>query len=126
MTHGAQFESGDVAFDGTTGNVVGQDIGDEVAAYQAQYHYDPSSVSGLPSTSGTTINSAKDVTSGWVQGLDGGTLYNPGGRANTAVTPLNINSTKTDLINAYPNNAALNSLPNTFILKNDYPNIKTK
>jgi len=127
MTHGAQFESGDIGFDGTTGNLVGQDIEDEVAAYKAQYNYDPSSVSGLPSTSGTTVNSAKDVTSNWVQGLDGGTLYNPGGRANTGVAPININSTKTDLINAYPHNAAtLNNLPNTFILKNDYPNIKTK
>lgn len=79
-----------------------------------------------PSTSGTTVNSAKDVSTNWVQRLDGGTLYNSGGRGNTGVTPVNINSTKTDLINAYPLNAAtLNTLPSTFILKNDYPNIKT-
>ncbi|WP_345207043.1 RHS repeat-associated core domain-containing protein, partial [Chryseobacterium ginsengisoli] len=127
MTHGAQFESGDIGFDGTTGDVVAQDIGDEVSAYKAQYFYDPSSVSGLPSTSGTTVNSANDITTGWVQGLDGGTLYNPGGRTNTAIAPLNVNSTKTDLINAYPHNAAtLNTLPSTFTLKNGYPNIKTK
>ncbi|WP_164975840.1 MULTISPECIES: RHS repeat-associated core domain-containing protein, partial [unclassified Chryseobacterium] len=127
MTHGAQFESGDIGFDGTTGNVVAQDIGDEVSAYKSQYFYDPSSVSGLPSTSGTTVNSANDITSGWVEGLDGGTLYNPGGRANTAVAPLNVNSTKTDLINAYPHNAAtLNTLPSTFTLKNGCPNIKIK
>ncbi|WP_353050449.1 RHS repeat-associated core domain-containing protein [Chryseobacterium sp. ISL-6] len=127
MTHGAQFESGDIAFDGTTGAVVAQDIGDEVSAYKAQYFYDASSVSGLPSTSGTTVSSATDITSGWVQGLDGGTLYNPGGRSNTAAAPVNINSTKTDLINAYPHNAAgLTDLPSTYTIKNDFPNLKTK
>ena len=127
MTHGAQYETGDIAFDGTTGNVIAQDIGDEVSAYKAQYIYDSTSVSGLPSTSGTRVNSANDITPAWVQGLDGGTLYNPGGRANTAVSPLNVNSTKNDIIKAYPDNAAnLSRLPNNFVIKNNYPNIKTK
>lgn len=127
MTHGAQYESGDMAFDATKGTLLANDIGDEISAYKAQYFYEPSEVSGLPSTSGTTVKSASDITSGWVQGLDGGNLYNPGGNANTAITPININSTKTDLINAYPHNATLlNTLPSNFTLKNGYPNIKSK
>lgn len=126
-THAGQFETGDIAFDGNTGQVLGQDIFDEVAGYKAQYAYDPSSVSGLPSTSGTSVNSFNDITPAWIQGLDGGTLYNSGGRANTGISPVNINSSKADLIKAYPNNAAtLQTLPSNFTLKTSYPSIYYK
>ncbi|MCJ7936186.1 MAG: hypothetical protein MUW56_21780 [Chryseobacterium sp.] len=119
-THAGQFESGDIGFNSNTGQVVGQDIQDEVAGYKAQFGYNPSSVSGLSSTSGVTANSFGNITPGWVQGLDGGTLYNPGGRANIGVSPINMNSTKSDLIKAYPHQATvLQSLPNNFVLKTD-------
>lgn len=52
--------------------IAANDIGDEISAYKAQYFYEPSEVSGLPSTSGTNVKSANDITSGWLQGLDGG------------------------------------------------------
>lgn len=119
-THAGQFESGDIGFSSNTGQVIGQDIQDEVAGYKAQFGYDPSSVSGLSSTSGITANSFGSITAGWVQGLGGGTLYNPGGSANTGISPVNMNSTKSDLIKAYPHQATtLQSLPNNFILKTD-------
>ena len=62
----------------------------------------------------------------WVQALAGGTLYAPGGTANTGTVPLNINSTRADFINAYPNNPAMKALPANFVLKTSYPNIYHK
>ena len=124
MTHAGQFEAGDMAFDSKTGMTLAQDVYDEVAAYKSQYAYAPSSVSGLPSTS--VVNSFSSITPTWVQGLAGGTLYAPGGTANTGTVPLNINSTRADFINAYPNNPAMKALPANFVLKTSYPNIYHK
>ena len=123
-THAGQFETGDIAFDSKTGNTLAQDVYDEVAAYKAQFAYNPSSVSGLTSTS--VANSFGTITSSWVQGLAGGTLYAPGGTANIGISPLNINSTRADFIRAYPGNAAIKSLPTGFILKTSYKNIYYK
>jgi hypothetical protein len=123
-THAGQFETGDMAFDSKTGNTLAQDVYDEVSAYKAQFAYSPSSVSGLTSTS--VANSFGAITTSWVQGLAGGTLYSPGGTANTGVSPLNINSTKADFMKAYLGSAAIKSLPTGFILKNSYPNIYYK
>jgi RHS repeat-associated protein len=124
MIHAGQFEAGDMAFDSKTGMTLAQDIYDEVSAYKSQFAYDPSSVSGLPSTS--VANSFGSITSSWMQGLAGGTLYAPGGTANTGVGPLNINSTRADFINAYPSNPAIKTLPASYILKTSYPNIYYK
>ncbi len=98
VTHVGQFERGEIAFSSKGGALAG-DVFDEIAAYKSQYNYDPISVSELPSTS--TISNINDITSSWVQGIDGGTLYVPGGRANTGVFPLNINSTKYDFIKSH-------------------------
>ena len=122
--HAGQFETGDIAFDSKTGTTLGQDIYDEISAYKAQFAYDPSSVSRLPSTS--AANSFGAITPQWVQGLAGGTLYGPGGSANTGISPLNINSTRPDFIKAYPNNPAMKSLPANFMLKKSYPSIYYK
>jgi RHS repeat-associated protein len=124
VTHAGQFETGNMAFDSKSGMTLAQDIHDEVSAYKAQYAYDPSTVSGLTSTS--YANSFGAITTSWVQGLAGGTLYAPGGTANTGIGPLNINSTRTDFINAYPSNPAMKTLPASFILKTSYPNIYYK
>jgi RHS repeat-associated protein len=124
ITHAGQFETGDIAFDSRTGNTLAQDVFDEVAAYQAQFAYSPSSVSDLTSTS--VANSFGTITPAWVQGLAGGTLYVPGGTANTGIAPLNINSTRTDFINAYPNNPTIRALPTNFILRTSYTNIYYK
>ena len=123
-THAGQFESGDMAFSSTSGLSLGQDVYDEIAAYKAQFAYKPSSVSGLTSTS--VANSFGSITHSWVQGLAGGSLYVPlehpnyipGVSANTGVSPLNINSGRSDFIKAYPNATIMKSLPTNFILKN--------
>lgn len=118
-THGGQFETGDFAFNNKTGMPFGQDVHDEVAAYRSQFSYDPSSVSGL--TSSSTANSFGAITTGWVQGItksDGDKLYAPGGSANTGITPVNINTNRDGLIAAYPHQAAvLRTLPANFTLK---------
>ncbi len=116
-THAGQFETGDIAFDLITGGTLAQDVTDEVAAYRAQFAYSPGSVSDLRSTS--VANSFSAITASWVQGLAGGTLYVPGGLANTGISPLNINSTSADFIKAYPNNPVMKKLPTSFILKYD-------
>ena len=110
-THAGQFEGGEVAFDGSSGNTLLQDVGDEVAAYKAQYAYNPSSVSGL--TSSSSINSFSSITSAWVQGIttsSGDKIYAPGGSSNTGAHPVNINSTRADFIRAYPQQISLGLL----------------
>ncbi|WP_265430071.1 RHS repeat-associated core domain-containing protein, partial [Chryseobacterium sp. YIM B08800] len=127
ITHGVQFENGDIAFNSSTGKMLGQDIDDEVSAYKIQFDYQPSSVSVLKSTS--KINSSKDITRTWVQGLtksDGSKPYSLGGALNTGIAPVNINTERDGLVRAYPslaNDAA--SAPSTFTLK-DYPNVHYK
>ncbi len=124
-THAGQFETGDIAFDSNTGATLAQDIQDEAVGYKAQFAYDPSSVSGLSSTAGVA-NSFGGITSQWIQGLAGGTLYGSGGTANTGISPLNINSTRSDFMKAYPNNPAMRSFPASFVLKTSYPSIYYK
>ncbi len=85
-TYGGQFESGDMAFDTKTGMPYGGDVLDEVSAYKAQFGYDPSSVSGL--TSSSMLKSFGGITTSWVQGInksDGSKIYAPGGSANTGI-----------------------------------------
>lgn len=118
MTHAGQFEAGDVAFS-STGGTLGQDLYDEVAAYKAQFAYNPSSVFGLTSTS--VANSFATVTPTWVQGIreaTGNLPYAPGGSANTGLVPVNINSTRDVLMRAYPWAAeAFMGLPASYTLK---------
>lgn len=101
-THAGQFESGHMAFS-ADGSTLGQDVMDEVAAYKAQYAYDPRSVSGLSSSS--VAKSFGDITATWVQNLqasDGSKIYAPGGSANTGRVPVDINSGKAQMLRAYP------------------------
>ncbi|MFC4818029.1 hypothetical protein [Flavobacterium sp. GCM10023249] len=52
-----------------------------------------------------------------VSDSSGNKIYAPGGDSNTGIAPLNTNSTKADILRAYPNNPALQSLPNNFTYK---------
>ena len=78
-----------------------------------------SSVSGLTSTSGADSFGA--ITPAWVQGLKdatGSTPYAVGGSANTGLIPVNINSTRDALIQAYPwNAAAFRGLPANYNIR---------
>ena len=118
-THGGQFEKGDFAFDKLSGKSLAQDVFDEVGAYTAQFSYDPSSVSGL--TSSSTANSFEGITPAWVQGItksNGDKLYAPGGTANTGITPVNVNTNREGLIKAYPHQAdAISAQRADFTLK---------
>ncbi|TDO67868.1 RHS repeat-associated protein, partial [Flavobacterium chryseum] len=118
-THAGQFESGDIAFDSASGKPYASDTGDEISAYKAQYAFDPASVSGL--TSSASVNSSAGINANWLQNVSdssGNKIYAPGGIANTGIVPLNTNSTKADMLRAYPHNAAaLSGLPNTFTYK---------
>lgn len=106
-THGGQFENGELAFDKISGNSQAQDVFDEVAAYSAQFAYDPNSISRV--TSSSIANSFDAITPAWVQGIinprNGEKNYAPGGRANTGITPVNINTNRDGLIKAYPHQA---------------------
>ena len=119
VTHGGQFESGDMGFF-HNGTIAGQDVYDEVAAYRAQYAYNPGSVSGIPSSS--TVNSSADITTGWVQGIvhGGERIYNPGTSVNTGLYPVNMNSTRADLMRAYPH-VNLSGYSNTIPFRNMLP-----
>ena len=116
MTHAGQFETGDIAF--LNGGTALQDIYDEVAAYKAQFAYNPFSVSALSSTS--PAKSFEEISPTWVQGLkdgNGNAIYAPGGAANTGIFPVNINSTRDDIIQSYPWNAThLRGLPSNIRL----------
>ena len=120
VTHAEQFETGDIAFDSNTGNVIAIDVYDEVTAYQAQFAYSPYSVSNISSTS--CADSFNTITPQWVQGIENGTIYTPGGHSNTGLSRINVNSTREDLIKAYPN-YSMNLLPAGYILKTSYRNI---
>ena len=122
-THAGQFETGDIGFDSSTGNTLAQDLQDEVLGYKAQWAYDPSSVGGLKSES--------QITPSWVQGVTdsatGNQPYKQGGTANTGISPVNVNSTRNDLIKAYPHlKGTLQSLPANATLKSIVPTIYTK
>jgi len=118
-THGGQFESGDVGFNKVTGYGIGNDVHDEVSAYKAQFGYDPSTVSGL--TSSSTANSFNSITTTWVQALtrsDGSKPYSQ--NSGVGIAPVNMNTTRDGIIKAYPNSASsLRSLPADTTFKHD-------
>lgn len=60
-----------------------------------------------------------DINANWVSGLDGGTLYTPGGRAKTGILPLNINSSKMDYLHSY-------GISNTRIYRDLIPGVPVK
>ncbi|MFC1226681.1 RHS repeat domain-containing protein [Pedobacter sp. BG31] len=116
--HGGQFEAGEIAFT-STGQTLGQDLSDEISAYKSQFAYQPSSISGL--TSSSVANSFGGITASWVQGITntvtGSKPYGAGGSANTGLVPININSSRDALIQAYPNAPGLRTLPANYMLK---------
>lgn len=116
--HGGQFEAGEIAFT-STGQTLGQDLSDEISAYKSQFAYKPSSISGL--TSSSVANSFGGITTSWVQGITntvtGSKPYGAGGSANTGLVPININSSRDALIQAYPNAPGLRTLPANYMLK---------
>jgi len=122
-THAAQFETHDIAFPSANAgaNTIGVDLGDEVAAYKAQYAFFPSSVTGLQSNS--QINNINNITNNWVQNIfDPATNTHPYQAQHVGLVPVNTNTTVQTLMRAHPtvNFGGIN--PNT-TLRQLYPNI---
>jgi RHS repeat-associated protein len=102
-THAGQFESRDIIFDKEGGGAYLQDLFDEVNAYKAQYAFDPGSVSGLNSTT-ADANSFQTITSTWVEGIINKKREHV--YSDKSKIAVNINSTRDDLIIAYPSQEA--------------------
>ena len=102
VTHAGQFESGEIGFNGQTGELLAYDTYDEVAAYKAQYAYDPGSFKGLNPL--IAVNSMSDINSLWVQGIEknGIKIYAPGSNKYIGEKRVNINSRSRKLQQSYP------------------------
>jgi len=99
--HAWQFEKGDIGFRRDKGTPVAQDLSDEVAAYKAQFAYEPSGTFPSPAP-----GSLEGITEDWVHALKnskGDSLYTLTGEAKTGIKKVNIDSSKSELIAAYPN-----------------------
>ncbi|AXY77753.1 hypothetical protein D3H65_28880 [Paraflavitalea soli] len=98
ITHGGQYEAGEIIFDSQLDKSYLQDLYDEVEAYKAQFAYDPSSVSSLKSS--FVARSLADITPRWVEDLqsaEGEKTY----RDHSKIR-VNIYSGKAVLLMAYP------------------------
>lgn len=98
ITHGGQYEAGEIMFDSLLDKSYLQDLFDEAEAYKAQFAYDPSSVSAL--RSGSVARTLEEITPQWVEDLqsqDGEKTY----REHSKIR-VNIHSKKATLLMAYP------------------------
>jgi len=121
-THGALYERQEIAYlwgkyvDSVKGLLqsFGNDYGDEVEAYRAQFAFDRASVCNLSSSS--KAKSFRKITENWVKNLTMGndTPYKPGGFANIAIVHVNVDSRVRDLKKAYPDNKFFITLDDTF------------
>jgi len=74
---------------------------DEVAAYKAQYAYDPSSVSRIPSSS--QINNIGNINATWVRNIQNSATGSfPYQAQHVGIRPVNVNSTVRFMRTAYP------------------------
>jgi len=98
ITHGGQYETGEIIFDSLLDKSYLQDLYDEAEAYKAQFSYDPSSVSALKSSS--VARTLAEITPQWVENLqspEGEKTY----RDHSKIR-VNIHSGKAVLLLAYP------------------------
>jgi len=96
VTHGGQFESGEIGYYKDGSGAFANDIWDEVAAYKAQSAYDPQT------TEGKNINNITPMFIRGIEDKNGLKIYAPGGSANIGGYSLNKNSGMYDTIRAYP------------------------
>lgn len=98
ITHGGQYETGEIIFDALLEKSYLQDLYDEADAYKAQYAYDPATITDLKSN--TVARTMEDITPQWVANLrskKGEKIYREHG-----LIRVNINSPKATLLMAYP------------------------
>jgi hypothetical protein len=114
-THGGQFEDGEIVYDKSpAANFsptteedtlllgIGNDFGDEIDAYKAQFAFDPHSVSGLNDS--LKIYGLDDINAAWLVRLtaDGKYPYALGGSAKLALIHVTVWSDLETLKKAYP------------------------
>lgn len=128
-THGGQFQKGEIVFRDTPVSGwpaipggLGDDFDDEIAAYKAQFAYDPVSVSGLPNSL-RSATSLKDIDPPWLIALRDAKdttkyIYMPNERDGVTERHINIYSGKKDLIEAYPK-ADFDKMSDDYVLGND-------
>lgn len=98
ITHGGQYETGEIMFDSQLDKSYLQDLHDETEAYIAQFSYDPASVAALRSSS--VARAMEHITPQWVadlQSQEGERTYREHSRIR-----VNIHSGKATLLLAYP------------------------
>jgi hypothetical protein len=101
-THGGQFEQQSIAYKKDNGGPFGDDIQDEIEAYQAEFAYEPDSVSGLRSSSKPLV--LHDITAKWVRHLtkpDGSQIYGCNGSARIAQLTVSMTSSRHRILRAY-------------------------
>ena len=120
-THAHQFDTGNIAFPAAGGDPVGVDLFDEVAAYKAQYAYDPSSVSRL--TSSSQINNMGNINATWVRNIQN-TVTNtfPYQAQHVGIRPVNVNTTVRAMRIAYPS-VNFGNMNNALTLRQIIPGI---
>ena len=91
LIHCFQYETGDIGFH-SNGNLLAQDIYDEVSAYKAQFAF--------LSCFGTETVNVKDVNEKWIYDKMPD-LYKPGGDNKTGTLKITIGSTSKDIRKAY-------------------------
>nr|WP_317125951.1 RHS repeat-associated core domain-containing protein [Chryseobacterium bernardetii] len=120
MTHGYQFETGDIAFDVASGNSLAQDLDDEAMAYRAQAAFDPSSFGGI------SVNKVNNNFLTTLSDQNGNKVYGVGGTAKSGLFGVTINSTVGQLRLAYPQaKEALKNLDQSIKLR-DFQGVKFK
>ena len=98
ITHGGQYEAGEILFDSLLDKSYLQDLYDETEAYIAQFSYDPASIAALRSSS--VARAIEHITPQWVadlQSQEGERTYREHSRIR-----VNIHSGKATLLLAYP------------------------
>ena len=130
-THGGQYEKGEIVYrdyrtrglPDTCGGV-GDDFDDEIAAYRAQYAFDPHSVSDLPNKLDKHPQHLSEIDKPWLISVEDTnqhppvSIYVPNRKDGVTERHVNIFSTRRDMIDAYPE-ADSTQYPENYILGND-------
>lgn len=113
-THGGQYEKGEIVYRNyrarglpDTCGGVGDDFDDEIAAYRAQFAFNPNSVFDLPNKLDRHPRHLMEIDKPWLVNVEDTNqhppvmLYVPNGRDGVTERHVNIFSTRIDMINAY-------------------------
>ncbi|HEV2480975.1 MAG TPA: hypothetical protein VGS79_14965 [Puia sp.] len=114
-THGGQYQKGEIVYRSyrdrrlpDTCGGVGDDFDDEIAAYKAQFAFDPNSVYDLPNKLDKHPQRLTEIDKPWLINVEDTNqhppvlIYLPNDTAGVTASHVNIYSTRRDMIDAYP------------------------